>query len=57
MCELPEPCHLGKLDKKYFKDDDKLRRCLLIINGINEGTIIKRPRVVVESLLKDIGAE
>ena len=42
---------LGKLDKKYLNDDEELRRCSLIIDGINERDN-KRPKVVMEKLLR-----
>ena len=45
---------LGKLDKKYIKDEDKFRRCTLLIDGANERDY-KRPKVVIETLLKDLG--
>ena len=47
---------LGKLDHKYERDDEELRRCSLIIDGINERDN-KRPKVVVENLLNDLGAD
>ena len=47
---------LGKLDKKYSKDEDEARRCSLILDGVNERDN-KRPKPVIESLLKDLGID
>ena len=47
---------LGKLDKKYEREEDEFRRCSLILDGINERDN-KRPRVVIENLLKDLDIE
>ena len=47
---------LGKLDKKYIKDEEEFRRCTLLIDGVNERDN-KRPRVVIDSLLKDLGID
>ena len=44
---------LEKLDKKYDRDEEELKRCLLLIDGINERDN-KRPRSVVEALLTDL---
>ena len=45
---------LGKLDKKYLRDEEEFRRCTLLIDGVNERDN-KRPRAVIEALLKDLG--
>ena len=47
---------LGKLDRKYLKDDEEIRRCSLIIDGVNERDH-KRPKAVIEKLLNDLGAD
>ena len=47
---------LGKLDKKYIRDEEEFRRCTLLIDGVNERDY-KRPKAVVEALLKDLGVE
>ena len=47
---------MGKLDKKYIKDEEEFNRCTLLIDGVNERDH-KRPKVVIESLLKDLGVE
>ena len=46
---------IDKLDTKYQKDEDELKRCLLLLDGISEQD--KRPTEVVKSLLKDLGIE
>ena len=47
---------MGKLDKKYSKDEEEARRCSLILDGVNERDN-KRPKPVIESLLKDLGID
>ena len=47
---------LGKLDKKFIKDEEEFRRCTLLIDGVNERDN-KRPRAVIDALLKDLGVE
>ena len=47
---------LGKLDKKYIKDEDEFRKCTLLIDGANERDN-KRPKAVIEALLKDLGVD
>ena len=47
---------LRKLDKKYLKDEEEFRRCTLLIDGANERDN-KRPKVVIETPLKDLGVE
>ena len=44
---------LGKLEKKYNKDEEELKRCLLLIDGVNERDN-KRPIAVIEALLTDL---
>ena len=46
---------IDKLDIKYQKDEDELKRCLLLLDGISEQE--KRPTEVVKNLLKDLGIE
>ena len=43
-----------KLDKKFEKDEDELKRCLLLIDGVNEHGN-KKTLTVVENLMKDLG--
>ena len=45
---------INKLEKKYEKDEEELKRCLLLLDGINERDH-KRPIAVVQALLKDLG--
>ena len=45
---------LGKLDKKYIRDEEEVRTCTLLIDGVNERDN-KRPRAVIDVLLKDLG--
>ena len=47
---------LGKLDRKYMKDEEEFRRCTLLIDGVNERDY-KRPRAVIDALLKDLGVD
>ena len=47
---------LGKLDRKYTEDEDEFRRCTLLIDRVNERDN-KRPKPVIESLLKDLGVD
>ena len=47
---------IEKLDKKYEKDEEDLKRCLLLIDGVNEHGN-KKPVAVVENLLKDLGVQ
>ena len=44
---------IDKLDKKYERDEMELKRCLLLIDGVSENE--KRPNIVVNSLLSDLG--
>ena len=44
---------LEKLEKKYDRDEEELKRCLLLIDGVNERDN-KRPMAVIEALLKDL---
>ena len=45
---------LDKLEKKFDKDEDELKRCLLLLDGVNERDH-KKPIVVVQTLLTDLG--
>ena len=47
---------LGKLDKKYLRDEEEFRRCTLVLDGVNERDN-KRPKVVIETLLNDLGVD
>ena len=47
---------LGKLDRKYIRDEEEFKRCALILDGVNERDN-KRPKVVIENLLKDLDLE
>ena len=46
---------IEKLDKKYERDEMELKRCLLLLDGVNEQE--RRPTTVVNSLLADLGIE
>ena len=46
---------IEKLDIKYQKDEDELKRCLLLLDGISEQE--KRPTEVVKNLIKDLGID
>ena len=45
---------VDKLGKKYEKEEDELKRCLLLIDGVKEHGN-KKPMAVVENLMKDLG--
>ena len=45
---------LEKLEKKYEKDEEELKRCLLLLDGVNERDN-KRPMAVIQALLTDLG--
>ena len=45
---------LDKLERKHDKDEEELKRSLLLMDGINERDH-KRPIVVVQALLTDLG--
>ena len=45
-----------KLEKKYEKEEDELKRCLLLIDGVKEHGN-KKPVAVVENLMKDLGIQ
>ena len=45
---------IDKLEKKYEKDEEDLKRCLLLIDGVNERDH-KKPIAVVQALLSDLG--
>ena len=45
---------IEKLERKYEKDEEELKRCLLLLDGVNERDH-KRPITVVQALLKDLG--
>ena len=47
---------LGKLDRKYERDEEEVKRCSLILDGVNEREN-KRPRSVVSNLMKDLSIE
>ena len=44
---------LEKLEKKYERDEEELKRCLLLLDGVNERDN-KRPVAVIEKLLSDL---
>ena len=44
---------LNKLDKKYVKEEDELKRCLIIIDGVKEQHA-QKPKSVISSLLSDL---
>ena len=46
---------LGKLDRKYERDEE-VKRCTLILDGVNERDN-KKPRIVICSLLKDLNID
>ena len=52
MIEKPEKPE--KLEKKYDRDEDELKRSLLLLDGINERDF-KRTMVVVQALISDLG--
>ena len=47
---------IEKHDKKYEPEEDELKRCLLLLDGVNEHGN-KKPTTVVENLLKDLGIQ
>ena len=47
---------LGKLDRKYERDEEEVKRCTLILDGVNERDN-KKPRIVVSNLLKDLSID
>ena len=46
---------IEKLDKKYERDEQELKRCLLLLDGVTEQE--QRPNAVINSLLADLGVE
>ena len=44
---------LEKLNKKHERDEEELKRCLLLLDGVNERDH-KRPMVVIQALLSDL---
>ena len=44
---------LNKLNRKYEQDEEEIRRCTLILDGVNERDN-KQPKIVIEKLLKDL---
>ena len=46
---------IDKLDRKYERDEQELKRCLLLLDGVSEQE--KRPVAVINSLLADLGVE
>ena len=47
---------IGKHERKYEREEEEIKRCSLILDGVNERDN-KKPRLVISSLLKDLNVD